>query len=81
LLVRDAESSCPTRAPGEDAAPEILQSHSITYRIPMGPDEGRKAFTLQTVPEHQQRRISGRSESAAPPGDQQQRHQREGIDG
>lgn len=50
LLVRDAESSHLTRAPGEDAALEILQGHSITYRIAMGPHEGRKAFKLQTVP-------------------------------
>lgn len=50
LLIRDLESSHLTRAPGEDAALEILQSHSITYRIAVGPHEGRKAFTLQTVP-------------------------------
>ena len=49
LLVRDAESSHLTRTPGEDAALEILQGHSITYRIAVGPHEGRKAFTLQTV--------------------------------
>jgi hypothetical protein len=48
--VRDLESSHLTRAPVEDAALEILQGHSITYRIAMGPHEGRKAFTLQTVP-------------------------------
>ncbi len=50
LLGRDLETSHLTRAPGEDAALEILQGHSITYRIAMGPHEGRKAFTLQTVP-------------------------------
>ena len=50
LLVRDLESSHLSRAPGEDAALEILQGHSITYRIALGPHEGRKAFTLQTVP-------------------------------
>ncbi len=50
LLVRDLQSSHLTRAPGEDAALEILQGHSITYRIAMGPHEGPKAFTLQTVP-------------------------------
>ncbi len=50
LLIRDLESSHLTRAPGEDAALEILQGHSITYRIALGPHEGRKAFTLQTVP-------------------------------
>lgn len=50
LLVRDRESSHLDRAPGEDAALEQLQGHSITYRIALGPQEGRKAFTLQTVP-------------------------------
>jgi hypothetical protein len=27
-----------------------LLGHSITYRIAVGPHEGRKAFTLQTLP-------------------------------
>lgn len=27
-----------------------LLGHSITYRIAVGPQAGRKAFTLQTVP-------------------------------
>jgi hypothetical protein len=48
--VRDLESSHLDRAPREDAALEHLQGHSITYRIVLGPQEGRKAFTLQTVP-------------------------------
>ena len=50
LLVRDAESSHLSREPGEDAGLEALQSHSIGYRIAVGPHEGRKAFALQTVP-------------------------------
>ncbi len=50
LLVRDLESSHLDRAPGDDAALEHLQGHSITYRIALGAQEGRKAFTLQTVP-------------------------------
>ncbi|MBL8201475.1 MAG: transposase, partial [Chromatiales bacterium] len=49
LLVRDAESAYLDRATGDDAALEHLQGHSITYRIALGPQEGRKAFTLQTV--------------------------------
>jgi hypothetical protein len=48
LLIRDLESSHLTRAPVEDAALEILQGHSITYRIAMGSHEGRRAFTLQS---------------------------------
>lgn len=27
-----------------------LQGHSITYRIAMGPQAGRKVLTLQTIP-------------------------------
>ena len=50
LLVRDTESSHLSREPGEDAGLEALQGHSISYRIAVGPHEGRKAFTLQTVP-------------------------------
>ena len=50
LLVRDAEASHLSREPGEDADLEALQSHSISYRIAVGPHEGRKAFALQTVP-------------------------------
>ncbi len=48
--MRDTESGHLIRAPGEDAGLEILQGHSITYRIAVGPHEGRKAFALQTVP-------------------------------
>jgi hypothetical protein len=48
--VRDAEASHQSREPGEDADLEALQSHSISYRIAVGPHEGRKAFALQTVP-------------------------------
>jgi hypothetical protein len=29
---------------------DALLGHSITYRIALGPNPGRKAFTLQTVP-------------------------------
>ena len=50
LLVRDTESSHLSGEPGEDAGLEALQGHSISYRIAIGPHEGRKAFTLQTVP-------------------------------
>ena len=37
---------CPTEISGFDD----LLGHSITYRIALGPHQGRKAFTLQTVP-------------------------------
>ena len=35
------------------AAMDDLIGHSITYRIALGSGTGRKAFTLQTVPERQ----------------------------
>jgi hypothetical protein len=28
----------------------VLQGHSISYRIALGPPAGRKVFTLQTLP-------------------------------
>jgi len=27
-----------------------LHGHAITYRIALGPQQGRKVFTLQTIP-------------------------------
>jgi len=54
LLVRDAGSSYLT-ADGVDADPESPMNHllgsSITYRIAVGPQQGRKVFTLQTLPD------------------------------
>jgi len=49
LLVRDAENAYLGTGPGEDSTLEGLIGHSITYRIALGPNEGRKAFTLQTL--------------------------------
>jgi hypothetical protein len=49
LVVRDVENSYLNAAPGADSALEGLLGHSITYRIAVGPNEGRKAFTLQTL--------------------------------
>jgi hypothetical protein len=34
----------------DDDAMYQLQGHSITYRIAVGPQQGRKVFTLQTIP-------------------------------
>ena len=54
LLVRDGENSYLT-AEGVDADNETPMNHllgsSITYRIAMGPQQGRKVFTLQTLPD------------------------------
>ena len=50
LLARDAENSYLTSdAVDEDPMSQLL-GHSITYRIAVGPQAGRKVFTLQTLP-------------------------------
>ena len=55
LLVRDAGNRYLT-AEGADADNEAPMNHllgsSITYRIAMGPQQGRKVFTLQTLPNY-----------------------------
>ena len=50
LLVRDLESSFLTLDSAEVSGFDDLLGHSITYRIALGPHQGRKAFTLQTFP-------------------------------
>ena len=50
LLVRDDESSYLTLDLQDDDSMQQLQGHSITYRIAVGPKQGRKVFTLQTIP-------------------------------
>ena len=50
LLVLDFENSFLTADTPAGAGFEVLLGHSITYRITLGPHQGRKAFTLQTVP-------------------------------
>lgn len=50
LLTRDDDNSYLTMdGLGENVMNE-LQDHSITYRIAVGPQQGRKVFTLQTRP-------------------------------
>ncbi len=49
LLVRDIENSYLTVEPTEESAMDNLLGHSISYRIAIGPQAGRKAFTLQTA--------------------------------
>ncbi|VAX14567.1 hypothetical protein MNBD_GAMMA24-1589, partial [hydrothermal vent metagenome] len=50
LLERDAENSyLASDAVDEDPMTQ-LPGHSITYRIAVGPQPGRKVFTLQTLP-------------------------------
>jgi hypothetical protein len=36
---------------GDDCPMDQLLEHSITYRIAVGPQQGRKVFTLQTLPD------------------------------
>ncbi len=49
LLERDAENSyLASDAVDEDPMTQLL-GHSITYRIAVGPQQGRKVFTLQNL--------------------------------
>ena len=50
LLVRDAESAWLDFDADQASPLDDLAGHSITYRIAIGPNQGRKAFTLQTLP-------------------------------
>ena len=50
LLVRDAEADYLNLAPPEDHDPMAqLIGNSITYRIAVGPQQGKKAFMLRTL--------------------------------
>ncbi len=50
MLARDAENTyLALKNPDEDQMDQ-LRVHSITYRIAVGPQQGRKVFTLQTLP-------------------------------
>ena len=50
LLARDDESSYLSLDLQENNAMNDFQGHSITYRIAVGPQQGHKVFTLQTIP-------------------------------
>jgi len=50
LLTRDDENSYLTMDGFGENVMNELQGHSITYRIAVGPQQGRKVFTLQTIP-------------------------------
>ncbi len=50
LLERDAENSYLASDAVDDDPMKELLGHSITYRIAVGPQAGRKVFTLQTLP-------------------------------
>jgi hypothetical protein len=54
LLVREADDSYLTAHPMDNADDDPMHhlfGHSITYRIAVGPQQGRKVFTLQTLPD------------------------------
>ncbi len=50
LLESDVENSYLTLDDRDDEVMNQLLGHSITYRIAVGPQQGRKVLTLQTLP-------------------------------
>ena len=60
LLVRDIENTYLDLDLGESSAMDDLLGYSISYRIAVGPQAGRKAFTLQTVPAGEEGKEDGR---------------------
>jgi len=50
LIESDAETGTLVLDGVDDDSMAHLHGHSITYRIAMGPQTGRKVFTLQTLP-------------------------------
>ncbi len=50
VLEADEESSYLTLETSEDEAMQQLYGHSISYRIAIGPNQGKKVFTLQSLP-------------------------------
>ena len=50
LLVRDLDNSYLALEPADETGLEGVLGSSITYRIAVGPQQGRKAFSLQSLP-------------------------------
>ena len=50
LLVRDVENTYLQLDTLDDDLMQALLGHSISCRIALGPQQGRKVFTLQTLP-------------------------------
>ena len=50
MLERDEGSSYLTLDGLEEDPLQDIHTHSVTYRIAIGPQKGRKVFTLQTIP-------------------------------
>ena len=60
LVVRDVENNyLQLEAPDESAIDDLL-GYSVSYRIAVGPNAGRKAFTLQTIPAPEDGKEDGR---------------------
>lgn len=69
LLVRDAEQSYLARDPSEEGAEDsmnLMQRRVITYRIAVGPDQGRKVLTLSCSPEQLSQRTNNKPRSRRP---------------
>ena len=50
FLARDEDNGYLTLETSEDETMQPLYGHSITYRIAIGPHQGRKVLTLQSLP-------------------------------
>jgi len=50
ILERDEDNSYLTLDGLEEDPLQDIHSHSVTYRVAIGPQKGRKVFTLQTIP-------------------------------
>ncbi|GAB5498784.1 MAG: hypothetical protein PsegKO_10950 [Pseudohongiellaceae bacterium] len=50
VLERDEDTSYLTLDGLEEDPRKDIHSHSVTYRVAIGPQRGRKVFTLQTIP-------------------------------
>jgi hypothetical protein len=59
LLQRDAQNSYLAGERIDEAPMDPLWGHSITWRIAVGPQAGRKVMTLQTLPAEQADQASG----------------------
>jgi hypothetical protein len=66
LLVRDAKHSYMALEGLDEDPMDQLRGHSITYRIALGPQQGCKVFTLQTLPDERDIECRLMAESGSP---------------
>ena len=50
ILERDEDNSYLNLDDLDEGPMQDIHTHSVTYRVAMGPQRGRKVFTLQTIP-------------------------------